>query len=223
LKCHEREWFELAQELKVDAVALENLVAVVQEGKWQESVAPLMFVRVNVERRSEEWEDLFTEDGQLHKPQIFSPLPTRADRAWLKGWTCLKECITRVTPKDIEAASKTLNVVEDEEERSVICARALGLTRSQYLSGVSEAERRRRAAAWKRLYRNGIPSELRSALRATTGDHAIMRFGFEDREWRDIKDYGRRGERPAKATAVPRYDFQDDDWRARRVVQYATR
>jgi hypothetical protein len=201
-------------------VALEALVAVVQEGKWQRSVAPLIYVRVNVQRRSEGWQDPFTKDGQLHHVQIFSPLPTRADRAWVR---MVREWNAVVTPDDIETASKTLSVVEDEEERGVICARALGLTRDQYLSGVGDAERRRRAAAWKRLYRNGIPSELRTALRAITGDHAIMRPGFEDREWRDIKDYCRRGERPAKATAVPRYDSADDDWQTRRVIQYARR
>jgi hypothetical protein len=165
-----------------------------------------MFVRVNVERRSKEWQYPLTDDGQLH-PQIFSPVPRPEDRAWLKQWAGFRDLKALVTPKDIEAASPTLSVVQDEEERAVICARALGLTRVQYLSGVSDAERRRRAAAWKRLYRHGIPSELRTALRGASGDNAIIRPGFEDRAWRDWQDNGNDDELPTRATAVPRYDF----------------
>jgi hypothetical protein len=206
---HEREWFELAQELKVDAVALESLVAIVQERKWQQSAAPLMFVRINVERRSEEWKDPFSEDGRLCRAQIFSPVPTREERAWLKQRDRILEWNALVTPKDIEAASQTLSIVQDEEERGVLCARALGLTRAQYLSGVSDPERRRRAAAWKRIYRHGIPPELRKALRA--------------RAWRGLHDYESLDDLPARATPVPRYDFQDEDWRSRRVIQYARR
>jgi hypothetical protein len=206
---HEREWFELAQELKVDAVALETLVAIVQERKWQQSAAPLMFVRLNVERRSEEWKDPFSEDGRLYRAQIFSPVPTREERAWLKQRDRIIERNALVTPKDIEAANQTLSIVQDAEERGVICARALGLTRAQYLSGVSDPERRRRAAAWKRLYRHGIPSELRKALRA--------------RAWQDLNDYETLDYLPSKATPVPRYDFQEEDWRSRRVIQYARR
>ena len=207
LEGHEREWFELAQELKVDPVALEVLIAIVQEAEWQKSAAPLMFVRVNVKRRSEEWQDPFSADGQLQRPQIFSPVPRPEDRALVKQWVSFRDWNALVTSNDIEAASPTLNVVQDEAERGVICARALGLTRAQYLSGVGDAERRRRAAAWKRLYRHGVPSELRAALRGASGDNAIMRPGFEDRAWRDWRDYGREDELPAKATAVPRYDF----------------
>jgi len=223
LEGHEREWFELAQEIRVDAVALEALLAIVQEGKWQESTAPLMYLRINVERRSEEWQDPFSEDGRLYRAQIFSPVPTREDRAWLKQWNRIREWDALVTPKDIEAASQTLSVVQDEEERGVLCARALGLTRAQYLSGVSDAERRRRAAAWKRLNRHGLPSELHKALRRATGDQAIMRPGFENRAWRDAQDHSGWDELPSKATTVPRYDFQDEDWRTRRVIQYARR
>jgi hypothetical protein len=223
LEGHGREWFELAQELKIDGVALEALVAVVREGKWQQSVAPLMFVRINVERRSEEWQDPFTEDGRLYRAQIFSPRPTREDRAWLKEWADNREWAARVTPEVIEAASQTLSVVEDEEKRGVLCARALGLTRAQYLSGVSDAERRRRAAAWKRLNRHGLPSELRQALRGASGALMIMRPGFEDRAWRETQYYDRQDELPCKATPVPRYDFQDENWRTRRVIQYARR
>ena len=135
LEAHEREWFELAQELKVDAVTLEALVAIVQEGKWQQSTAPLMFVRINVERRSEEWKDPFSEDGRLYRAQIFSPVPTREDRMWAKEWACIREWAARVTPEDVEAASQTLSVVEDEEERGVLCARALGLTRAHIVRG----------------------------------------------------------------------------------------
>ncbi len=219
LESHEREWFELAQELKVDAVALEVLVAVVQEGKWQDSTALLMYLRINVERRSEEWQDPFREDGRLRRAQIFSALPTRQDLVWLKKWDSIREWYARVTPEDIEAAGPTLGVVEDEEERGVLCARALGLTRAQYLSGVSDLERRRRAAAWRRLNRHGIPSELRQALRQVVDDHAIMRPGFE----RDLHDYNSPDEFPFEATPEPRYDFEDEDWRTRRVVQYAGR
>ena len=223
LKDHEREWFELAQELKVDAVALEALVAIVQEGKWQQSAAPLMFVRINVDRRSEEWKDPFREDGRLYRAQIFSPVPTHEDRMWAKEWACIRERAARVTPEDIEAASQTLSVVEDEEERGVLCARALGLTRAQYLSRVSDSERRKRAAAWKRLNRHGLPPELRHALRGASGAFMKVRPGFEDRAWRDLQDYGRQDELPSKKATVPRYDFQDDDWRTRRVIQYARR
>jgi hypothetical protein len=222
LEGHEREWFELAQELKVDAVALEALVAIVQEEKWQRSTAPLMFVRINVERRSQEWKDPFSEDGRLYRAQIFSPVPTREDRIRVKEWVCIREWAARVTPEDIQAASQTLSVVEDEEERGVLCARALGLTRAQYLSGVSDTERRRRAAAWKRLNRHGLPSELRQALRGASGAFIKVRPGFEDRVWRDRHDYDREDEFPSKAS-VPRYDFQDEDWRTRRVIQYARR
>lgn len=193
LKGHQREWFWLAQELKVDAVALEALVAVVHEGRWRKSTAPLLYVRKNVERRSEEWQDPFTEDGRLYRTQIFSPVPRPEDRAWLKQRARIREWNALVTTKDIEAASQTLSIVQDEEERGVLCARALGLTRAQYLSGVSDPERRRRAAAWKRLNRHGIPSELRTALRARAG--------------RDQHDYNSRDELPSKATSVPRYDF----------------
>jgi len=206
LEGNEREWFELAHELKIDPVALEVLVAIVQEAKWQKSTAPLMFVRVNVERRSAEWQDPFTEDGQVHHPQIFSPVPRPEDRAWFKQLASFRDLNALVTPKDIEAAGPTLSVVQDEEKRAVICARALGMTRAQYLSGVGDAERRRRAAAWKRLYRHGIPSELRTALREASGN-AIMRPGFEDRAWRDWQDDGNEDELPTRATAVPRYDF----------------
>jgi hypothetical protein len=209
LEGHEREWFELAQELRVDAVALEVLIAIVQEGKWQESTAPLMYLRINVERRSEEWQDPFSEDGRLYRAQIFSPVPTREDRARLKQWASIRDCNALVTPKDIEAASQTLSIVQDEEERGVLCARALGLTRAQYLSEVSDPERRRRAAAWKRLNRHGVPSDLRKALRA--------------RAWHHLDDYSSRDELPSKATPVLRYDFQDDDWRTRRVIQSARR
>jgi hypothetical protein len=114
LEGHEREWFELAQDIKVDAVALEALVAIIQEGKWQQSTAPLMFVRINVERRSKQWQDPFTEDGQLKRAQIFSSVPTHEDREWLRFWTDIKEQGSRVTPEDIEAASRTLSVVEEE-------------------------------------------------------------------------------------------------------------
>jgi hypothetical protein len=206
---HEREWFELAQELRVDAVALEALLALVQEGKWQDSTAPLMYLRINVERRSEEWQDPFSEDGRLYRPQIFSPIPRPEDRAWIKQRARMREWNALVTPKDIEAASQTLSIVEDEEERGVLCARVLGLTRAKYLSGVSDPERRKRAAAWKRLNRHGIPSELRTALRA--------------RAWRGQEGYDSRDELPSKATPVLRYDFQDEDWRTRRVIQSARR
>jgi hypothetical protein len=222
LEGHEREWFELAQELKVDAVALEAVVAVVQEAKWQESTAPLMFVGINVDRRSEEWQDPFREDGRLKRAQIFSPVPTREDRAWLKQRASIREWNATVTTKDIEAASQTLSVVQDEEERGVLYARALGLTRAEYLSGVSDEERRRRAAAWKRLYRHGLPAELRQALRGARGSRMMMRPGFEDGPWRDLRDRNSHVE-PCKATPVPRYDFQDEDWRSRRVIQYARR
>ena len=184
---HEREWFELAQELKVDAVALEALVAVVQEAKWQESTAPLMFVRINVERRSEEWQDPFGEDGRLKRAQIFSTVPTREDRAGLKLLAGMQEWAALVTPADIEAVSQTLSVVEDKEKIGVLCARALGLTRAQYLSGVSDAARRRRAAAWRRLNRHGLPSELRQALREAHGSR-MMRPEFEVRDRREAED-----------------------------------
>jgi hypothetical protein len=203
---HEREWFELAQELKVDPVALEALVAVVQQENWQKSTAPLMYLRINVRRRGEKWQDPFTEDGRLQHVQVFSPLPTRQDRAWLKCWSSFQEQNARVTPEDIEAASRTLSIIQDEEERAVLCARALGLTRAQYLSGVSESERRKRSAAWKRLGRHGIPCELRKALRRASGHNAIIRPGFEDRAWRDSQDDGRQ-ELPSKSTRVPRLDF----------------
>jgi len=206
LEGHEREWFDLAQELKVDAVALEAVVAVVQEGKWRKSTAPLMFVRVNVERRSEQWQDPFTEDGRLKRAQIFSPLPTREDSAWLRVWNDFRERQARVTSEDIEAASRTLSVLEDEEIRGVLCARALGLTRAQYLSGVSDEERRKRAAAWKRLNRHGLPNELRQALRGASGARMIMRPGFEDRAWRDSRDDG-WDELPAEPTPARRCDY----------------
>jgi hypothetical protein len=108
LESHESEWFELAQELKVDAVALEVLVSIVQEGKWQQSTAPLMFVRKNVERRGEEWEDPFGEDGRLKRAQIFSPVPTREDRAWLKQRASIREWNATVTTKDMPAACPLL-------------------------------------------------------------------------------------------------------------------
>src|ERR1700685_517475 len=162
---HEREWFELAQELKVDAVALETLVAVVQERKWQQSAAPLMFVRINVQRRSEEWTDPFSEDGRLYRAQIFSPVPTREERAWLKQRDRIIERNALVTPKDIEAASRTLSIVQDAEERGGICARGLG----------------------------------------------------------HLDDYETLDYLPSKATPVPRYDFQEEDWRSWRVIQYARR
>lgn len=206
LEGHEREWFELAQELKVDAVALEAVMAVVQDGKWQESTAPLMFVRINVERRSKQWQDPFTEHGRLKRAQIFSPLPTHEDSAWLRAWADIRERRARVTPKDIEAASRTLSVVEDEAKRGVLCARALGLTRAQYLSGVSDVERRKRAAAWKRLNRHGLPNELRRALRGASGARMIMRPGFEDRAWRESQDCD-WDELPSKPTPARRYDF----------------
>jgi hypothetical protein len=222
LEGHEREWFELAQELKVDAVALEAVVAVVQERKWQKSTAPLMFVRINVERRSKQWQDPFTEDGQLKDVQIFSPVPTHEDRMWLKQWVGIGEWRARVTPEDIEAASQTLNVVEDEDERGVLCARSLGLTRAQYLSGVSDAEARKRSAAWKRLNRHGLPTELRQALRGASGSRMIMRPGFEDRAWRQSRD-GDWQVLPSKPTPARRYDFEDEDWRTRRVIQSSRR
>jgi hypothetical protein len=223
LEGHEREWFELAQELRIDAVALEALVTVVTGGKWQNSTAPLMYLRINVKRRSEEWEDPFSEDGRLRRAQIFSEVPTREDREWNKQWASNQEQSAHVTRQDIEAASQTLSVVQDEEERGVLCARALGLTRAQYLSGVSDPVRRSRAAAWKRLNRHGTPPELRTALRGASGDHAIIRPGFEDREWENSQDCDSREELLAKPKAVPRYDFQDDDWRTSRVIQYARR
>jgi hypothetical protein len=197
---HEREWFELAQELKIDAVALEVIVAVVRERKWQKSTAPLMYVRVNVQRRSKEWQDPFGDDGQLKDVQIFSPTPTNEDRMWMKFWAGIRESSARVTPKDIEAANQTLSVVEDVDERGVLCARALGLTRAQYLSGVSDAEARKRAAAWKRLSRHGLPTELRQALRRASGDRMIIRPEFEDRAWRDMRD-DFRDDLPSKATS----------------------
>lgn len=223
LEGHEREWFELVQELKVDAVALEAVVDVVQERKWQESTAPLLFVRINVERRSEQWQDPFAEDGRLKHAQIFSPVPTPEDRAWLKEWAPYREWAARVTSRDIEAASQTLSVVEDEDEREVLCARALGLTRAQYLSGVSDSERRKRSAAWKRLNRHGLPSELRQALRGASGASMIMRPGFEDRAYRESQYGGVWDELPCRAARAPRYDLEDEDWRTRRVIQYARR
>jgi hypothetical protein len=222
LKGHEAEWFELAQELKVDAVALEAVVAVVQEAKWQQSTAPLMFVRVNVERRSEQWQDPFGEDGRLKRAQIFSQNPDRADVAWLRLWVEMREQNARVTPDDIVAASRTLSVVENEEERGVLCARALGLTRAQYLSGVSDVERRKRGAAWKRLNRHGLPDELRLALKRRSGFGIIVRRGFEDRAWRDSSD-GLTSELPSKPTQAQRFDYEDEDWRTRRVVHSARR
>lgn len=45
-----------------------------------------VYVRVNVQRRSAEWEDPFAEDGRLRQAQIFSLVPTREDRELLKAW-----------------------------------------------------------------------------------------------------------------------------------------
>lgn len=210
LEGHEPEWFDLAQELKVDAVALETLVAVVQEKKWQKSTAPLTFVRINVERRSEEWKDPFSEDGRLRSAQIFSTVPTREDRASLRFWARIQERSALVTSDDIEAASQILSIVQDEGERGVLCARASGLTRAQYLSGVSDLERRRRAAAWKRLNRHGIPSELRQALRGASGALMIMRPGFENRAWEDARDEASWDAVPYEDPAA-QHDFEDED------------
>jgi len=202
LEGHGQEWFDLAQELNVDAVALEVLVEAVHKGKWKDSTAPLLYLRKSVERLSEEWLDPFSDEGRLIRWQIFSDTAlTREDRESAKYWTERREADARVTPKDLEAASQTLSVVRDQDERAVICARALGLTRAQYLSGVSDTERRRRAAAWRRLGRHGIPFELRRALR--------------DRIWDEDGWYESQAqELPHRSTPVPRYDFQDEDrWR----------
>jgi hypothetical protein len=188
LEGHEPEWFDLAQELKVDAVTVEALVAVVQEGKWQKSSAPLTCVRTNVERRSQQLQDPFTKDGRLKREQIFSAVPTREDRAQLSRWISCRKRSEIVTCEDIEAASKILSIVVDEDERRVLEARAKGITRARYLSGVSDLERRKRAAAWRRLNRHGLPSELRRALREVSGDKRIIRPGFEYREWQDRQD-----------------------------------
>lgn len=221
LEGHQSEWFELALDLKVDAVALEAVVAVVQEGRWRESTAPLMFVRVNVERRSKEWQDPFGEDGRLRHEQIFSPVPTREDRENLKIWTYIRDFHARVTPEDIEAASPTLSLVEDEAERGVLCARALGLTRAQYLSGVSDTERRRRAAAWKRLHRHGLPNDLRQALRRASDHGMIEREELEDRAWEESQD---RHWYELRSKPTPSRGYgEDDDRRTRRVVQNASR
>lgn len=206
LKGNEHEWFELAQDLKVDAVALEAVVAVVQEGKWRNSTAPLMLVRVNVERRSKQWQDPFAENGRLKHPQIFSAAPTREDRASLKKWTEIQRWYDRVTPDDIKAASPTLHMVKDEEERGVLCARALGLTRAQYLSGVSDVERRKRAAAWKRLSRHGLPNDLRQELQVARAARMGMQPGFEDHT--SLKAQGIDwDELPSKATPARRCDY----------------
>jgi hypothetical protein len=203
---YQPEWFNLAQEIGVDAVALEVLVDVIHEGKWLASTAPLLYLRKNVERLSQEWEDPFTEDGRLHHAQIFSPVPTREDRKWLKCLSSFREMDAIVTPADIDAARESLKIVQDEEERGVLCARALGLTRAEYLSGVSDSERRTRAAAWKRLYRHGVPTELRKALRGASGRNAIIRPGFEDRAWRDSEDYRWDG-LFNKSTPVRRHEY----------------
>lgn len=92
----------------------------------------------------------------------------------------------RWTPEDIEAATDTLKIVEDEGEREVLCARVLGITREKYINGASGSERRRREAAWRQLSRHGVPAELRKALREKSGEQAIIRPGFEDRAWRDL-------------------------------------
>jgi hypothetical protein len=205
LEGNQHEWFELAQELRVDAVALEVLVEIVRRGKWRTSTAPLLYLRINVGRLSEKWQDPFADDGKLRHAQIFSQMPTREDRPWMKIWSQMQELNATVTPADIDAASETLKVVQNEGERGVLCARALGLTRAQYLAGVSDSERRKRAAAWRRLHRHGVPTELRKALRRVSNGNAIMRPGFEDRAWRDSKD-DVSSELPSKPTSVPRYD-----------------
>jgi len=163
---HEGEWFALALELKCDPVALEALVEVVHEQKWRRSAAPYMYIRVNVKRRSKAFEDPFTDDGRLRSTVVFNPLTSEdclPEERLLSRW---REGESALTPSDIEAAAEALKAVPDEGEREVICAKAMGLTREQFLSGVPAFALRQRAAAWRRLHRHGLPEPLRKALKA---------------------------------------------------------
>jgi hypothetical protein len=224
LEGHEREWFELAHELRVDSVALEALVAVVQRGGWKSSTAPFLYLRKTVERQAEEWQDPFSETGRLKQPQIFSTIPiSRAERNDAKCRANYRDLIAQPTRDDVDKAQATLRVVADPYERDVICARAQGITREDFLSGVSGEERLRRQAAWRRLSRKGGPPiELRDALRNASDGNFIGRPGV-NHVWLEMMedglgeggDYGCGGGTHTKAARV---DDTEESWtdRARR-------
>jgi hypothetical protein len=50
---HKAEWFSLCADLGIDEVAVEKLVIVVKEGKWQDSSAPRLYLQTTVNRRFE--------------------------------------------------------------------------------------------------------------------------------------------------------------------------
>jgi hypothetical protein len=215
LKGNEAVWFELARDLHIDAAAIEALVTVVQAGRWQTSTAPTWYLKTNVSRLARDVADPFDRDGRRrpHGRQVaFSELlsadaPQNAsaedaalaaaspagqllaispdDRRSGKVWTEIREQAALLRPDEIHAADEALAVIQDAGVREVMCAKALGLTREAFLSGVGGSERKRRQAAWRRASRKLPPDELRTALRRRSRGRVENSPEFEDRAWEE--------------------------------------
>lgn len=179
LSGHEDEWFELAKELGVDAAALDSLREVIEEQKWKISNSPFLYVRTTVSRRSRQWQDPFGDDGRLRTAEIFGQF-TSEDAKFARLWTEMAKRLRAVTPGDISELEQTLSVIKDDWERLVICARALCVSREEFVSVGSAEIRRKKAAAWKRVDRNGPPEDLRKALRAALDERALREEEDDD-------------------------------------------
>lgn len=215
LKGNEAEWFGLARDLGIDGAAIEALVTVVQAGRWRTSTAPTWYLKTNVSRLARDVEDPFDTDGrrrphgrQVAFSELLSPdAPQSAsaedaalaaaspagqlvavsldDRRMGKIWTEIREQAALLRPDEIPAANEALAQIQDVGVREVLCAKALGLTREEFLSDVCGSERKRRQAAWRRASRKGPPDALRTSLRRRSRGRVEASPEFEDRAWEE--------------------------------------
>jgi hypothetical protein len=202
LKGNEADWFLLCADLGIDEVAVEQLVLVVGECKWRGSTSPRWYLQTKTKRRfvsneAQMWgilpEEIDLEvskrgyagyhDGMHLEPSLdWRTVNARKENAWAR----LAKLINEPTADDLRATEPLFSQYWTKDELGVIEARVLGISRDRYLqSAVSEDERLRRQAAWRRVDRKGLPDdrlcdELRRASRARLASPE-----WEDRAERD--------------------------------------
>jgi hypothetical protein len=121
---------------------------------------------ITADARSYGWKLVLPDSGRLGNSKRVPSLDAQLRAG--KSSAVQRERAAQVSIEDLEKTT-VLDTIQDEAERRVIRARALGISRHRLLSGTTEpTERRRLQAAWRALNRNRTLPLLRRTLLAVT-------------------------------------------------------